>query len=56
MRLRSYSGVHFLPAEDISKTRRQCRDTVLVVDAAQKVPDSVLKVIIDEWFVPYFVE
>jgi hypothetical protein len=37
-------------------TRRQRRDTVLVFDPTQKVPDSVLKAITEQWFVPCLVE
>ena len=38
------------------RSRRRRPDTVLVFDAAQKVPDHVLKSIIDEWLVPCLVE
>ena len=47
-----------LASGDESKTRSRKRrtDTALVFDAAQKVPDHVLKSIIDEWLVPCMVE
>ncbi len=38
------------------RARRQRRDTVLVFDPKQKVPDSVLNAILNEWLVPCLVE
>ena len=38
------------------KRPRRRRDTTLVFDPSQKVPDHVLKSIIDEWLVPCLVE
>jgi hypothetical protein len=39
-----------------TRTRRRRADTVLVFNSSQKVPDSVLNAIIDEWLVPSLVE
>ena len=36
--------------------RRRRRDTVLVFDPTQKVPDSVLNAIMNEWLIPCFAE
>jgi len=38
------------------RARRKRTDTVLVFDATQKVPDSVLKAITTQWFLPCLVE
>lgn len=38
------------------KRIRRCADTLLVFDPAQKVPDSVLSAIIQEWLVPSLIE
>lgn len=38
------------------RARRQRADTLLIFDRAQKVPDSVLKAILEEWLVPCLVE
>lgn len=35
--------------------RKRRADTMLVFDTAQRVPDHVLKAIIDEWLVPCLV-
>jgi hypothetical protein len=39
-----------------TRSRRRRADTVLVFSSSQKVPDSVLNAIIDEWLVPSLVE
>lgn len=39
--------------------KRRCRsraDTLLVFDPAQKVPDAILRAIVEEWLVPTLVE
>jgi hypothetical protein len=38
------------------RSRKRRMDTILVFDPAQRVPDHVLKSIIDEWLVPCLVE
>jgi len=38
------------------KRTRQRRDTVLVFDPKQKVPDPVLNAIVNEWLIPTLVD
>lgn len=38
------------------RARRRRADTMLVFDPAQKVPDSVLNAMLEEWLVPFLVE
>ena len=38
------------------RARRRRADTMLVFDPAQKVPDSMLNAIVEEWLVPCLVE
>jgi hypothetical protein len=38
------------------RAHRRTRDTLLIFDPAQKVPDSVLDAILEEWLVPCLVE
>jgi hypothetical protein len=42
--------------EGKKRTPKRRTDTIFVFDPAQKVPDHVLKAIIDEWLVPCLVE
>jgi hypothetical protein len=42
--------------ENKNRACRQRRDTVLIFDPSQKVPDTLLKAIIDEWLVPCIVD
>jgi hypothetical protein len=39
-----------------TRSRRQRRDTVLIFDPKQEVPDPVLDAILKEWLVPCLVE
>ena len=46
-------------SETDRKTKRACRkrsDTLLIFDPAQKLPDTVLRAILEEWLVPSLVE
>jgi hypothetical protein len=43
-------------SQNKTRPRRRRADTVLVFDSSQKVPDSILNGIIDEWLVPCLVE
>ena len=47
------------PQQEPTNKKRALRrhaDTMLVFDPAQKVPDSVLNAIVEEWLVPCLVE
>lgn len=45
------------PGVQKGKRRRRSRcDTLLVFDPTQKVPDAILKAIVEEWLVPRLAE
>ena len=44
------------PNRSNTKRSRRHKDTLLVFDPAQKVPDFVLDAVVEEWLIPTLVE